>query len=170
MAEPTTAVCTDLIPVTGTKLFVCASLPSAYDAAGYDALTWLEISMIESIGEFGPENEVGSFKPLSASRACQYMGGAQPTTFDLTAAYTKTCSGQAALMAAQGQTTAVSFKIETSRHGATGTGAKNHRFMFAGFVPKAKYGMGSGSDVMKLNASVAITGNIVEADKVDGTT
>ncbi len=157
------ANCTDLISSVGSKIFIGGAAPATFDAAGYDAVTWTEIGMVESIGEFGDENEVGSFRPLGSNSACQYMAAQQPTTMDLTLARATADDGQVALLAHRGSKTALPYKIETSQ---TGT-AKKHRYMFMGLCPKAKINVGSGSDVVKLMTSIAITGSIVEAQAED---
>lgn len=48
----------------GSTLAICATLPATEDAAGYGALTWIEIGQIEKLGAIGATYAKVEFKPL----------------------------------------------------------------------------------------------------------
>lgn len=49
----------------GSKLAICAALPATEDAAGYAALTYVNVSRIEKWGGIGASFAKVDFKPLS---------------------------------------------------------------------------------------------------------
>ena len=166
-----TATCVDLIPTSGSKLFIGAALPATYDAAGYDAVAWTEIGMWESVGDVGAENEVGVFIPLGSNTPCQFMGKAKPITMEIKGARVTSDAGQTALLAHSGQIYSLPYKIESTQFGTTTQGhtkpAKPLRWMFTALCPKAMTSVGTGSEAVKLNATLAINGTIIEAPKAN---
>ena len=163
----------DLITSKGTKFYLCESVPAitgdeATDLAAFDGLTWVEVGMVESIGEFGPEGQIGTFTPLGTGVACKFRGTTDNGEVQLTIAKTTTDTGLLALIAKQGDPAESAFKIELSETG-TGTGAKAQRYVFLGLVRSARVSVGSGDEVVKLSVAIPITGALIEGAKVNGT-
>jgi len=173
MAEPVLGTCVDLIAAKGTKVFIASEtlLPATYDVAGYDELTWLEVGMIEDVGEFGPDASIGSFTPISTGIACKFMGTTDNGEITLSIAKTTTDSGLAALIARQGNPDSVAMKIQLSAVGTTTSGhtkpAKYQRYFFPGLVRSAKVTVGAGDDVVKIMSALVINGAIVEGAKAN---
>lgn len=165
------ATCVDLIASKGTKVYIGSALPSTYDVAGYDALTWTEVGMIESIGEFGPESSIGSFTPIGTGIACKFMGTTDNGEISLTIAKTSTDTGLQTLIAAQGATSSTAMKVELSEVGTSTVGhttlAKHTRYMFPGLVKSASTSIGTGDDVVKINTALVINGSIIEGAKAN---
>ena len=166
----------DLITSKGTKFYLCEILPvitgtEETDLAAFDALTWIEVGMVESIGEFGPEGTVGSFKPLGTSSTCKYRGTTDNGEVPLSIAKTTTDTGLTTLIARQGNATETAFKIELSEVGTTTQGhlvpAKHQRYVFLGLVKSARNAIGTGDDVVKVNVTIPITGDIIEGAKAN---
>lgn len=157
----TLAVCTDLITAKGTKVSIGDKITTL-------SPTYTEIGMIESIGEFGPEANTGSFTPIGTGLAGKYMGTTDNGEVQLTIAKTTTDTGLLALIAKQGDPAESAFKIELSETG-TGTGAKAQRYVFLGLVRSARVSVGSGDEVVKLSVAIPITGALIEGAKVNGT-
>lgn len=171
----TIANCSDLIAVRGTKVFMSTTLPdmSGNDSAviaAYDGLTWVEVGMIDQIGEFGAEGNVGSFTPLGTGVACKYRGTTDNGELPLTIAKT-TDTGLSNLVDREGQSEMIALKIELSERGthdpAHTTPAKYHRYLMSGLVRRARIVVGSGDDVVKVNAAIAINGRIFEGAKAN---
>lgn len=158
----TLAVCTDLITAKGTKVSIGDKITTL-------SPTYTEIGMIESIGEFGPEANTGSFTPIGTGLAGKYMGTTDNGEVQLTIAKTTTDTGLLALIAKQGDPAESAFKIELSETGAAGTGQKAQRYVFLGLVRSARVSVGSGDEVVKVSVAIPITGAIIEGAKVDGT-
>lgn len=170
MSEPVLATCVDLITAKGTKVFIATGtplLPATYDAAGYDALTWLEVGMIENVGEFGPDATIGTFTPLNTGVACKFMGTTDNGEITLSIAKTANDAGLAALIARQGNPESIAMKIQLSKVGTTTGGhtipAKHQRYFFPGLVKGARNTVGTGDDVVKVSTALVINGAIIEA-------
>ena len=143
----TLAVCTDLITAKGTKI----SIGSA-NLGGTPSYT--EIGMIEQFGEFGPEASVGSFTPVGTGIAGKTMGSTDNGELTLTIAKTTTDTGLVELIAAQKSDDPLAYKIVLS---------DDTEYTFNGLCRSCKVNVGSGDDVVKINAAIAITGAITEA-------
>ena len=164
----------DIITAKGTKFYLASTVPAitgneVTDLAAFDGLTWGEVGMVESIGEFGPEGQIGSFTPLGTGIACKFRGTTDNGEVQLTIAKTTTDTGLLALIAKQGDPAESAFKIELSETGAAGTGQKAQRYVFLGLVRSARVSVGSGDEVVKVSVAIPITGAIIEGAKVDGT-
>lgn len=175
--------CVDIIGAKGTRVFIGAALPASYTESGYEAVTWTEIGMIESIGEFGPEATIGSFTPLATGIACKSMGVSDNGEITISVARS-TDTGLAALIAHQGQTANRPFMIQLSDYGdpktgvslsadswpGVATGAKASRFFFPGLTKSTRTSIGTGDDTVKLSATIVINGAFITAAPEDSTT
>lgn len=162
--------CVDLVASKGTKIYIANGanlLPASYDVAGYDALTWLEIGMLESVGEFGPEASIGSFTPIGTGVACKFLGTTDNGEIALSIAQTSD-SGLAALAARQGNTASIAMKVELSDKGTGTTGAKATRYMFPGLVRSTRVTVGTGDDIVKRQVTLVINGAIIEGAPANG--
>jgi hypothetical protein len=143
----TLAVCTDLITAKGTKLYI-----------GDDILTqspnYTEVGMIESFGEFGPDANIGSYTPVGTGIAGKYMGTTDNGELTLTIAKTTTDTGLTELIAAQKLDTPLAYKIVLS---------DTTEYTFNGLCRSCRVNVGSGDDVVKINAAIALTGALSEA-------
>jgi hypothetical protein len=143
----TLAVCTDLITAKGTKVLIGDKIVSL-------SPSYTEIGMIESIGEFGPEANTGSFTPIGTGIAGKYMGTTDNGELSLTIAKTTVDTGLTELVAAQKSDDPLAYKIELS----DGTA-----YTFNGLCRSCRVNVGNGDDAVKINATIAITGAITEA-------
>jgi hypothetical protein len=166
----------DLISSTGTKFYLCETAPTITgveedDLDAFDALVWVEVGMVESIGEFGPEGTIGTFMPLGTGVACKYRGTTDNGEVQLSIAKTTTDTGLAALIGRQGNPVEAAFKVELSAVGTTTEGhlipAKHQRYVFLGLVKSARITVGTGDDVVKVSVGIPITGDIIEGAKAN---
>jgi hypothetical protein len=98
----------------GTLIAIAPGVPATFDAAGYAALTWVNIVGLQSIGEMGDENETIAIPDLTAGRIRTRKGAATGTTVSIALRAplpAETATGQANLKTA-----------------ATGTGATESSF------------------------------------------
>jgi hypothetical protein len=163
--------CVDLVASKGTKVYLSTgAVPSGSTVTGWDALSWVEVGLVESVGEFGPDASIGSFTPIGTGVACKFMGTVDNGEASLTIAKSSD-SGLAILLAQQGETNSIPMKIELSdTPAASGTGATplGTRFCFPGLVKGARYNIGTGDDVVKVNTSLVINGSIIEGTATGG--
>lgn len=166
----------DIITAKGTKFFLCETLPAITgteetDLAAFDDLTWVEVGMIESIGEFGPEGQIGTFTPLGTGVVCKYKGTIDNGEVQLSIAKTTTDTGLITLISRQGNATEAAFKIELSEVGTTTGGhttpAKHQRYVFLGLVRSARVTVGSGDEVVKVSCAIPIVSSFIEGAKAN---
>ena len=166
----------DIITAKGTKLYYCATPPvitgvEVTDLAAFDALTWIEVGMVESIGEFGPEGNIGTFTPLGTGVACKFAGTTDNGELSLSIAKTMTDEGLLDLIALQGVASETAFKVQLSAVGTTTGGhttpAKYQRYCFNGLVRSARITVGTGDDVVKVSVAIPVTGDIIEGAKAN---
>lgn len=143
----TLATCVDLITAKGTKISI-----------GDDVLTgtpeYTEIGMIESFGEFGPDANIGSFTPVGTGIAGKFMGTTDNGELTMTIAKTTTDTGLQELIAAQKLDTPLAYKIVLS---------DDTEYTFNGLCRSCRVNVGTGDEVVKINASIALTGALTEA-------
>lgn len=67
----------------GTEIYTVLTAPTTYDAAGYAALTWVDIGEITGIGDFGREFEKLVHAPLASRGKVKKKGGFDEGSIDL---------------------------------------------------------------------------------------
>lgn len=98
----------------GTTLAIATGLPTTFTEAGYEALTWVNIVGLVSVGETGDENESISIPDLTAGRIRIRKGAATGTTIPvaLRAPLTgETVTGQTNAKAACDTTTGAEYSF-----------------------------------------------------------
>ena len=143
------ATCVDLIASKGTKFHIGSTV------LGGGGLTYTEVGMVESFGEFGPDASVGSFTPVGTGVAGKYIGTTDNGELSLTIAKTSTDSGMQALIAARKASTILAYKLVLSDTGAD-------TYTFNGLCRSVRVNVGSGDDVVKITCAIALTGTLTE--------
>lgn len=93
----------DIITASGTRVYIGAVATSAIDSiAEFEAISsWLEVGLIESVGEFGDTATLVTFEAIGDGRVRKAKGSRNAGTIAIVAAHDPTDTGQAALRAAQ---------------------------------------------------------------------
>ena len=72
-----------------TKVYIAAGqTPATYDAAGFNALTWVEITELSSIGELGGQHTVVTHIPVGTAAVVKRAGSTNYGTMEMTGART----------------------------------------------------------------------------------
>jgi len=100
----------------GSDISVCLSQPSTLDAAGYGALTYIEIGEVTAIPSHGDTFNKIEHKPLKRRRVRKLKGTVDGGSYTLAMAYAPGDDGQQALLTALAMDTSVSFR-ETLQDG-----------------------------------------------------
>ncbi|MCC0013871.1 MAG: hypothetical protein H6881_08335 [Rhodobiaceae bacterium] len=58
----------------GTKFYIADGLPATFDQTGYEALTWVQVKGLVSIGEFGDDHAPISVPDLETGRSKTIKG------------------------------------------------------------------------------------------------
>lgn len=83
----------------GSALALCASLPATHDAAGFGALTFLEVGGVDKIGTFGATPGKVTFQPLKGP-VQKYKGPVDYGALSVSMAHDDDDAGQALLRVA----------------------------------------------------------------------
>lgn len=97
---------------TETRLFVSATLPATYDAAGYNALTWTEVNEVTTIPAYGATVELVTHQPLKTGVTEKYKGFKNYGSVAAEAAYESADAGQDILRANVNAFTNIAIKIQ----------------------------------------------------------
>ncbi|MDD2742326.1 MAG: hypothetical protein PHV02_08635 [Rhodocyclaceae bacterium] len=96
----------------GTTIGIVLAAPATFDAAGYAALTFIEIGEVTDIPDFGREFELITHKPLSSRGTVKKKGGFNEGSIDLKLGLNTDDAGQILLKAAALSDADYSFKID----------------------------------------------------------
>ncbi|MDZ7904599.1 MAG: hypothetical protein U5N55_01535 [Cypionkella sp.] len=106
----------------GTIVAIATGLPSTFDESGYEAMTWVNIAGLQSIGEVGDEHETISVPDLTGKRIRTIKGAAIGATIPIALYEVDSDAGQAAAeLAAKGSDGEYSFRV-------SGPGTKKQYF------------------------------------------
>lgn len=101
------------ITAAGSKLFVSATKPGTYDAAGFEALTWTEVGEVTEIPQFGKVYTIVNHLPLGQRQTIKRKGSYDNGTVDVPYAFDPAGdAGQTILEAAVDSDNSYSFRID----------------------------------------------------------
>lgn len=102
----------DFDTVANTKLYVAVAAPATYDAAGYLALTWVEVGLITSFGSVtGREYNTATLETVSDAQVREKKGNYKLPPVEMECAWAETDAGQIIIAAAANDYTIPSFKV-----------------------------------------------------------
>ena len=106
---------------TGTKIYIGPADDTASDQTAYEALSYTEITPVESIGNVGDASNEVSFASLSDSRELIFKGIRRASRPEINMARDLADAGQQALIAAEKTNNTYAFKIVFNDQPAGGT-------------------------------------------------
>lgn len=98
----------------GTRLYVSTTLPTTYDQAGYEALTWTEVCEIAEIPEFGQNFSVVTFTSLKDGTVNKFHGENNAGSLSMPIAVDHADAGQDILRAAIDSKAEIAFRVAYS--------------------------------------------------------
>ena len=101
----------DTLTNIGTVVSVSAAEPATFDQAGYEALTWSEITGVSSIGEIGPTYEVLNQTDLKDGIVQKAHGSLNYGDPALQYRIVESDTGQGILLTALSAQTTISLKV-----------------------------------------------------------
>lgn len=146
---------------SGTKFYYCATAaPTADTVSEYAALTWVELTGVETVGEFGDAAQQGSFNLLAEGRTRKFKGAYDAGDIEVVCAHDPLSASQAAMRGFSGTPFNYAFKVLT----ADGADANDTDsvFYFAGKVMSARYANGDTNTERRRTYQVAIDTEVLE--------
>lgn len=102
----------DFDTVASSKLYVSATLPATFDAAGYAALTWVEVGLITSIGSVkGREYSTSTLSTIGDPQDREKKGSYKLPNADFECGWAEDDAGQMLIEAAANSYDTVAFKL-----------------------------------------------------------
>jgi hypothetical protein len=101
----------------GGFLSVSAAAPITFDAAGYVALTWVEVGEVSEVPEFGAVYSAVTFTPLKTGIVNKFHGELNYGSITIPLGYDSADAGQVILLAALASKDEISFR-ETRSDGS----------------------------------------------------
>ncbi len=99
------------ITSAGSTVSVASAGPATYDAAGFAALSWVEVAEITDIGEFGKKSNLVTHNPIGTRQTIKRKGSYNNGTLQLKMAYAPADAGQTLLIAAADSDSSYSYKV-----------------------------------------------------------
>lgn len=146
---------------SGSKVFIGQSLDSKstpFVLSDFNAISWTEITWLESIGEFGDESSEVTFDAIGEGRTQKLKGTRNAGTMALVAGIDYNDTGQEALRDAQESPNDYAFKVQFNDAPDGGTPSERY---FIAKVMSAREALDTANNVMKLNASLGVNSNVV---------
>jgi hypothetical protein len=156
----------DITTATGSKIFIGpAVLPTVDTQTEYEAIpdgSWVEVGMVESLGEFGDQSSTVNFASLNDGRQRKAKGIRDAGDLALTVARVATDAGQKALIAAEATNNKFAFKVVyPDRLTPTGTDGIDY---FRALVMSKRSNVGSADNVIRRAFTLGIDSAIVSVD------
>ncbi|WP_332848714.1 hypothetical protein [Massilia sp. S19_KUP03_FR1] len=145
----------DFDTVANTKLFVSVAAPTTFDAAGYGALTWVEVGVITKFGNVtGREYNKATLETVSDAQIRSKKGNYSLPDVEMECGWAETDAGQIIIAAASEDYSIPSFKV-VKQGGAL-------RF-FTAQVAKFVENLGTSNDAVKGSFTLLRQRNTVKA-------
>lgn len=145
-------------PVTtsGTKVYISTvTVTGTTDTlAEFAALSWTEIGLIETIGDFGDEAPMVTFSAIGDGRVFKTKGARDAGEMTLTCAHDPADTGQAALIAAEQTKFNYGFRVIFAD--AATASMSNSVVYFRGIVRSQRFNPGGNDAITRRMFNVAV--------------
>lgn len=157
----------DLYTASGAKLFIGPSVTSATNTAAlFAALTWTEVGLVESLGDFGDESSSVTGAALGDGRIRKSKGARDAGTMAIVCFDDGSDVGQQAMVAAEATKSNFAFKIVIpNRLNATGTDEIDY---FRGLVMSKRRTIGNNDNLVRRNFNLGVNSPVIEVPPTAG--
>lgn len=158
----------DIITASGAKFFIGPSKTAAEadTTAEFAALSWVEVGMVESLGEFGDEASAVTGAVLGDGRIRKAKGARDAGTLALVCFHAPLDVGQIAMESAEASTANFTFKVVLpDRPEADGT---DSILYFRGLVMSKRKNVGENDNIIRNTYQVGINSPIYTVVAAEG--
>lgn len=151
----------DIVTASGTRVYIGPAVASvdADTLAEIEVLSpYVEIGLIESVGEFGDQSADVSFAAIGDGRMRHAKGARDAGTMTLTCAHDPTDLGQAALEDAEGTNDNYAFKVVLPD--SPGPSYTDTIIYFRGLVRSKRKNIGTNDNVIRNTYEVGINSEL----------
>ncbi|MGB5903498.1 MAG: hypothetical protein WBH00_11630 [Xanthobacteraceae bacterium] len=160
-----------IFATAGAKLYIGTALAaknSDFVEADFSAITWKEITPMETIGSLGDTASEITFEGIGNARTQKLKGTRNAGNMECVAGIDYADEGQIAVLAAEKTPYDYAFKL-VFNDAPSGVGATPSERKFVAKVMSAAEALDAANNVMKMNFTLAINSNIVRLNADDGT-
>lgn len=145
----------------GTTVYYCETAgPTADTISEYAALTWVELSGVETISEFGDAAQAVNFNLLKEGRTRKVKGPRDAGDITITCAHDPLSTSQAAMVGFAGTSYSYAFKVVLAD--AADANDTDSTFYFAGKVMSARLAAGETTAERRRNFVIGIDTEVLE--------
>lgn len=152
-----------IFATAGSTLFIGQSFAAQTDdvlEADFAGESWVQISWMEQIGEFGDEAASIKFDAIEVGRTFKLKGNRDAGDMQVVCGIDYADTGQVAVRAAEALPNNFAFKVLFNDMPVGGTSGSIRYFI--GLVMSAREVLDTANNVMKLRATVAVNSNVVQ--------
>lgn len=144
---------------TNCRIYI-GTTQAAADLAAFESDTYKEVGEVEDLGEFGDESSLVTFASLNDGRMRKLKGIKDAGDMALVVAMDGDDAGQAALVAAEKDSTSAGYNIKVTLNDMGTTNPTT--FFFRAQVISNRLAVGGADNVIRRNVTLAITSEIFE--------
>ena len=149
----------NIFTATGARLYVAPSAAAEpANAAAYAALTYTEVTMIESIGEYGDESSSIDFAVLGDGRVRKAKGARNAGALAVTVAHIADDPGQLAIESAEATYLNYPIKVELPNK-LTTSGTNEINYLY-GLVMSKRLNVGGNDNVVRKTYNIGVNSKI----------
>jgi hypothetical protein len=145
---------------TGAKVYIGPVNTTADDETAYAALSYVEITPVESIGEFGDQASTIEFTALGDARVRKRKGVRNAGDLNIVVGHDPLDAGQLAMVAAEA--TEFSYAMKVVLADAADENDADSVFYFRALVSSARVNVGSANAIIKRTFVALIDSQIIE--------
>jgi hypothetical protein len=151
----------DIITASGTRFYIGAAATSTIDTVEeFEATSgWVEVGLIESLGEYGDQSNDVTFAAIGDARVRHAKGARDAGTIAITCAHDPLDTGQAAMEVAEATNNNYMFKVVLPDGPV---GYSDTIQYFRGLVMSKRLNVGTNDNVVRVNYNVGINSEIFE--------
>jgi len=164
------ATCADRISGKGTSFLVGDAAPATADKAGYEAVTYTKLGLLNSIsGGIGPEASVNTFEVLDADAVCKSLGAIDYGEMTVTVGLSQADDGLLAVRPLVGVNENIAFEMMTSKKGAAGIDMLPFSVFLTGKIRSCRVNPADINGTITCDIGIVLEGGLFYRDAVDGT-
>jgi len=143
----------------GATFYICetAQASEPANAAAYQALTWVKVGELESLGTFGDTSNEISWATLEDPRVRRFKGTRNAGTLEIVCGRDYGDDGQTAILTAEESDDEFAFKVLFNDAPSGGTPSERY---FVAVVGAATETVDTADNIVKLNATLWINSKI----------
>jgi len=134
----------------------------------FDAVSWIEVTPLETIGTVGDEAESVDFNSLGNNRRKRMKGVRAAPNLEISAGLDYSDSGQAKVLEAEASNHNYPVRVVFNDAPATGAAPTPSERKMIGMVMSVGETVDSANSVLRLNANIAINSNVVRLNAATG--